>query len=714
MRRSITRFSTILITLYLTVIGVHANLDPTFGSNGRSFLPLFGNEDTLASFLVPDGKFLVLSRHRWNPQSSIIAYRLSRINSNGTPDETYYPSGGTQLPIFFESASVLDHDITGAVRQADGKIVVVGYDNGNGMVLRFREDGGPDTSFSGDGVHRPNINQADSDIISDVIQQPDGKLVAVGYSRLNGASRLFLIRYQPNGELDLSFGDQSGFIVHPINITVAAGLARQSNGSYIVLDRGETDANGPKSKVYRFNANGSFDNSFSSPLFGSEDATKLLVDSNDRVLVGGSPFRADHLFRFQRDLKLTRLNAGGGLDVTFGTGGTVVTDVASGMWDILSDILELPDGSIAIAAMTLVARNRSPIVGNQLSVLTVGTTGTLTGRYLVTGLNVQLSETKDLLRQPDGKLVVTGSASVAGGTIDVLISRFTGVPLTTNRFRAIPFEFTSYGSGPVGVSQPAVFRPSTTRWYASPFLASGVQFGLAGDVPVAGDYFGDWPAEIAVFRPSTATWFISKNYSSFDFATIQWGVPGDIPAQYDYDGDGKYDVAVFRPSDGNWYIRQSSDNSPRFVHWGADGDKPVTGDYDGDGLGDQAVWRPSNGVWYINRSSDGQAQIAAFGLDGDVPVQEDYDGDLKTDIAVFRPSTGVWYIWRSSDNGFTIVHFGLPGDVPVPGDYDGDRKMDVSVFRPSNSVWYRLRSSDGSFEQFTWGTSGDIPVQGRN
>ena len=713
MHRAISRFSTILVTIYVTLIVVHGNLDPTFGSNGRTLLPIFGDENTIASFLVPDGKFIVLSRHQWSPGGSFITYRISRFNSDGTPDSTYYPGGGTQLPIFFESPSALDRDITGAVRQSDGKIVIFGYDNGNGLVLRLREDGGPDTTFSGDGVHRPNINQSDSDILSDMIQQPDGKLVAVGYSRLNGVRRLFLMRYETNGDLDPTFGDQSGFIVHPIAFNVPSGVARQSNGSFIVLDRGESDANGPKSKAYRFNANGSFDSSFSSPLFGNEDATKLLVDSNDRVLIGGSPFRADHLFRFQRDLKLTRLNPSGGLDLTFGTGGTVVIDVASGMWDILADILELPDGSVAVAGMTLIAKNRSPVVGNQLSLVTVGNTGGLTGRYLATGLDVQLSETKDLLRQPDGKLVVTGSASVAGGTIDVLISRFTEVPAATYRYRAIPFEFTSYGSGPVGLSQPAVFRASTARWYASPFLASGVEFGLAGDVPVAGDYFGDWPAELAMFRPSTATWYISRSYSSFDFATIQWGVPGDLPAQYDYDGDGKYDVAVFRPSDGNWYIRQSSDNAPRFVHWGADGDKPVTGDYDGDGLGDQAVWRPSTGVWYINRSSDGQAQIAAFGLSGDVPVQEDFDGDLKTDIAVFRPSTGVWYIWRSSDNGFTIVHFGLPGDVPVPGDYDGDRKMDISVFRPSSSVWYRLRSSDGSFEQFTWGASGDIPVQGR-
>jgi hypothetical protein len=259
-----------------------------------------------------------------------------------------------------------------------------------------------------------------------------------------------------------------------------------------------------------------------------------------------------------------------------------------------------------------------------------------------------------------------------------------------------------------GVSDIAVYRPSTGVWYAlnsTDGNFQAVQFGIAEDRITPGDYDGDGKTDRAVWRPSTGVWYVEK--SSGGTIISQFGSTGDIPVPGDYDGDLKSDLAVWRPSTGVWYIARSSNGSFDIRQFGIATDKAAQGDFDADGKTDIAVWRPSTGVWYIWRSTDAGFTIFAFGLDGDLPVQGDYDSDGKTDAAVFRPSSGVWYLNRSTD-GFTAMQFGISTDRPVPGDFDGDGKTDVAVFR--DGIWFAFRSSDNAVVINSFGSPGDVPI----
>ncbi len=54
------------------------------------------------------------------------------------------------------------------------------------------------------------------------------------------------------------------------------------------------------------------------------------------------------------------------------------------------------------------------------------------------------------------------------------------------------------------------------------------------------DFDGDGKAEITVYRPSTGGWYVlrsSTNYTTY--TTFQWGIAGDMPVRGDFDGDGK-------------------------------------------------------------------------------------------------------------------------------------------------------------------------------
>lgn len=262
----------------------------------------------------------------------------------------------------------------------------------------------------------------------------------------------------------------------------------------------------------------------------------------------------------------------------------------------------------------------------------------------------------------------------------------------------------------------SVYRPSDGNWYVYGsqlgFLAAN--WGISGDIPMAGDFDGDGETDLIVRRhigngvdPDIHV----LRTSNFTYEGISWGVATDSILIGDYDGDGKDEVAAFRPSEGYWYIRDEFPPlSYRAVSWGGVGDIPMSGDFDGDHKTDLAVFRPSDGYWYIahlNGSVISNTTIIAWGLGTDKLVPADYDGDGKDDIAVYRPSDGYWYIRESHDGSARFTAWGLSTDTPIPGDYDGDGHYDVAVFR--NGDWYILGSQNG-FMAGSWGLSTDVPV----
>lgn len=682
---------------------VRSQPDPTFGSDGSVSAGLPGADWLLGAFLLEDGKILLAC------QNQNTTHYLLRFNGDGTPDTSFGNNGSVILPIPYIAAPG-SRLYARAIRQSDGKIVLVGEENNDGAIVRFHENGELDTGFSDDGISRPNLDQTGRDWLSVVVQQPDGKLVAAGafYN-----FKTTLIRYNENGDLDPAFGTD-GFIIHEFFPKFdPCSIAIQSSGKIVINGL----AGNSIFAVRRFNADGGQDSNFVVSTIETEnDFVPFLLLADDKFLVAARQTVVDHLLQQHSDSVVRAHNADGSVNTSFGDGGSARVGIARGMDDWPTTLTEQSDGRLLIGGTALIDPNRGPTEGLHIGLARLLSDGSLDGKQRVTpgilGGVYNGQPPGKLLVQPDGKILAIG---VRGD--DLLISRRLGVPLQDYTYHGTPYSF-GLSTNP-NVANATVYRPSTREWFIGPGPAHGSFFGSTGDILVPGDYLGNnfrnLDSELAVFRPSNGTWYIAKQQfmAAQNFIAIQWGKEGDIPVPADYDGDGKDDVAVFRPSDGIWYIRNGSDGSFRFQQWGTAGDKPVTGDYDGDGIYDIAVWRPSNGVWYILRSSDGQASYTFFGLDGDVPVQEDYDGDGKFDIAVRRSSTGLWYVLRSSDAGVIYSDWGLPSDVPVPADYDGDDKTDLAVWRPASRIWYINYSSGAPTQPFIWGLADDIPVQGR-
>jgi uncharacterized delta-60 repeat protein len=143
----------------------------------------------------------------------------------------------------------------GAVRQRDGKLVVVGSigrDSDHDMfVARLYPDGTLDGAFGTGGIQTLNLSQGLEDATAVAIQ-PDGRLVIAGWTDTERRYRdplpeMVLARLRPDGSFDEGFGDR-GVVRFPSPAdcvrTSAATVAVRSDGT--ILMGGNTGATCPR------------------------------------------------------------------------------------------------------------------------------------------------------------------------------------------------------------------------------------------------------------------------------------------------------------------------------------------------------------------------------------------------------------------------------------------------------------------------------------
>jgi uncharacterized delta-60 repeat protein len=176
---------------------------------------------------------------------------------------------------------------------------------------------------------------------------PDGKLLLIGSTYDGSSTSLFLIRLNPNGTLDASFG-ASG-IFHPEldqRDNSVRQFTLQSDGKIVFATFNNSNQNTVTSTIVRLNPEGSFDASFGTngkvviPAVEGLFGFAVQIQPNGQILAAGE---TSQTARFAS--AIVRLNADGSRDTSFGANGFVTTVLGS-YGSVVTDLALQPDGKL--------------------------------------------------------------------------------------------------------------------------------------------------------------------------------------------------------------------------------------------------------------------------------------------------------------------------------------------------------------------------------
>jgi len=425
------------------------DLDFSFGVQGRQMILIPNNthpntldwNPTEDIAFQPDGKILVAGSAL--DRTIGFDFTVTRFNADGSLDTSFANNG------------VFRHDFTGSddhgwgiVLQPDGKIIIAGeaylgvfndeVDTAFGLI-RLNSDGTFDSSFGTNGIVITNFF-ASLDSATEVALQPDGKIIATGYVtpggvNVAGAYDFALVRYNPDGSIDTTFGTD-GRVITDFN-----GLG----------DRAQTSVLQPDGKI-------------------------VLAGWVYTTIAGGI------------DFGLARYNPDGSLDMTFDSDGKVVTTFGNNLDELARGIALAADGKLVVAGDFY---NPPPVVGQSghrdVAIARYNPNGSLDasfdgdGKFVYdSNLSDRNEGAQDVVVQPDGKILFVGDSHLIVNAVpgvsdqDLLIGRLNGDGTFDN----------SFGSGGRTLTDFGIFDPPGPPNYGSGRTAEvmlSATIGLQGD-----------------------------------------------------------------------------------------------------------------------------------------------------------------------------------------------------------------------------------------
>ena len=296
-----------------------------FNQNG-SRDSLFSNGGKISFFTIDARSFALQADAKILYTGTYSEEALGRLKPDGSIDSSFGTNGFVKTP----DLGYASHSTTILV-QPDGKILAgaITYPASSSTAVavlqRYNANGSPDNSFHGNGM----VAFPFAGVINTITIQPDGKILAAGSTASSSGPYGFAIaRYNPDGSPDNGFGAGGKASTAFGNYrSGATAIMLLPGGKLAVAGSGFTNDNNYDSYfgIAYFNADGTPDNNAGN---GGKFVSSLALVYDINVVVEGGKFLVAGSFAggSTTDVLITRLNANGSADSSFGSAGKIIAD----------------------------------------------------------------------------------------------------------------------------------------------------------------------------------------------------------------------------------------------------------------------------------------------------------------------------------------------------------------------------------------------------